>query len=104
VFQSVARAQLPDLDSQLELFNRRLGSLSRTSRREDKGILTMTVHQAKGREFDAIVLYGATARSFRPTDEDRRLFYVAVTRAVGAWTFVTPRGEESQLLATLGPP
>lgn len=102
VFESVAKGGLEELDTQLELFNRRLGALSRASRREDRGILTMTVHQAKGREFDAVVIFAATARGFPGTDDDKKLFYVAITRGVLRWTVVAPRGDETPLLASLG--
>ncbi len=46
----------------------------------------MTAHQAKGKEFDAVVLVNATAAHFPDSDEGRRLFYVAITRASKAWT------------------
>ncbi|MCV9937692.1 ATP-dependent helicase [Boseaceae bacterium BT-24-1] len=57
---------------------------------EDTGCVSLsTLHSAKGREFDAVVMYGVNASNF-PSDRDkrsatglreaRRLFYVGVTR------------------------
>lgn len=57
---------------------------------EGSGRVTLsTLHSAKGREFDAVILYGANSnvfpnardgRSARATLDARRLFYVGVTR------------------------
>ncbi|MEJ1730822.1 3'-5' exonuclease, partial [Escherichia coli] len=42
-------------------------------------ILVSTIHKAKGREFDNVFLM---LENFNPiTDEDKRLLYVAITRA-----------------------
>jgi hypothetical protein len=45
---------------------------------------------------------GATTRGFRVADDDKKLFYVAITRGVLRWTIVATRGDESPLLAALG--
>ena len=53
---------------------------------EDAQVSIMTVHGAKGLEFDHVLISGATEKNF-PSDyveeneESRRLFYVALTRA-----------------------
>lgn len=56
----------------------------------DNRIPVITVHQAKGLEFDAVFVAGATEREFpsyfslrdaQRLEEEKRLFYVAVTRA-----------------------
>jgi DNA helicase-2/ATP-dependent DNA helicase PcrA len=55
---------------------------------EDK-VLVLTVHQAKGLEFDTVFIAGATDQDFPTwhsrregrTDEEHRLFYVALSRA-----------------------
>jgi DNA helicase-2/ATP-dependent DNA helicase PcrA len=55
---------------------------------EDK-VFLLTVHQAKGLEFDTVFIAGATDRQFPSArsaregrlDEEHRLFYVAMTRA-----------------------
>jgi DNA helicase-2/ATP-dependent DNA helicase PcrA len=56
--------------------------------REDK-VVVLTVHQAKGMEFDAVFIAGATDNDFPSRrsqkegrlEEEHRLFYVALTRA-----------------------
>lgn len=57
---------------------------------EDGGIRVMTIHAAKGLEFRAVAIVGvnegllpiaASARSFGLEAEERRLFFVAMTRA-----------------------
>jgi DNA helicase-2/ATP-dependent DNA helicase PcrA len=56
--------------------------------REDK-VVVLTVHQAKGMEFDAVFIAGATDNDFPSRrsqkegrlEEEHRLFYVAMTRA-----------------------
>ena len=57
--------------------------------REKGGITLMTVHAAKGLEFDAVFVVGMEQGLFpsirnddtRDPEEERRLFYVALTRA-----------------------
>lgn len=65
----------------------------------DESIRLTTVHQAKGLEFDAVFVIGA-ADNFFPirraieegdTEEERRLFYVAVTRAREELYLVYPK-------------
>jgi DNA helicase-2/ATP-dependent DNA helicase PcrA len=62
----------------------------RTGATEDGGIRVMTIHAAKGLEFRAVAIVGvnegllpiaASARSFGLEAEERRLFFVAMTRA-----------------------
>lgn len=56
----------------------------RDIRRRQRGLLMVTAHRAKGLEFDHVVVldggWNAAGRSLDP-DEDRRLYYVAMTRA-----------------------
>jgi superfamily I DNA/RNA helicase len=70
--------------------------------RTDRGLFVMTAHQAKGKEFDAIVLYALDKR-FWPDDGDehRRLFYVAMTRATRSWRLIAPDADASPLLQLL---
>ena len=57
--------------------------------RNDKKIPIITVHQAKGIEFDYVFVAGLMESTFpsflalknKTIDEDTRLFYVAITRA-----------------------
>jgi hypothetical protein len=96
-------ATAADLDEQLESFGSTLIAASQHPSRTDRGVLTMTVHQSKGREFDAVVLFDANANSFRPAAEDTvRLFYVAITRARRHWEIIAPRGNVSPLVDSLG--
>jgi DNA helicase II / ATP-dependent DNA helicase PcrA len=56
---------------------------------EDQGLHLMTIHQAKGLEFEAVIVIGLehgvlpSIRSNRQSEEDeeRRLMFVAITRA-----------------------
>jgi len=69
--------------------------------RTDRGLFVMTAHQAKGKEFDAIVLYALDERFWPDGDEHRRLFYVAMTRATRSWRLIAPDAGASPLLALL---
>ena len=83
---------------------------------EDNRMPVMTIHQAKGLEFDYVYIAGATdnelpsyyARKEGRIEEERRLFYVALTRAREAacisWHCRNDRGyatEPSRFLADL---
>ena len=79
------QSALPEL-LRLTTIARNIDFLSET----DNRIPVITVHQAKGLEFDVVFIAGATERefpsyfSFRDAlrlEEEKRLFYVAVTRA-----------------------
>lgn len=96
-------ARETELETQIEAFERAFAAASHLAWRADSGVLTMTVHQSKGREFDAVILYDASAASFNPADEERmRLFYVAITRARHRWEIIARRGSETRLIDTLG--
>ena len=72
-----------------------------TPQRTDRGLFLMTAHQAKGKEFEAIVILPVDTRRW-PDDEDhRRLLYVALTRATRSWTLVAPTSDASPMLALL---
>jgi ATP-dependent DNA helicase RecQ len=61
-----------------------LAEWSRDSRGDQRGVLLLTGHRAKGLEFDHVVLLdGGWGTASRGEDEDapRRLFYVGMTRA-----------------------
>ena len=66
----------------------------------DKSIHLLTMHAAKGLEFDAVALVGLhegripnrRARAASEIDESRRLLYVAITRAKRFLLYVTDQG------------
>ena len=68
------------------------GEWARDARGEQRGLLLMTAHRAKGLEFDHVaILNGGWDRPSRGEDSDapRRLFYVAMTRARSTLTLLT---------------
>jgi ATP-dependent DNA helicase RecQ len=68
------------------------GEWARDMRGEQRGLLLMTAHRAKGLEFDHVaILNGGWDRPSRGEDADapRRLFYVAMTRARSTLTVLT---------------
>jgi ATP-dependent DNA helicase RecQ len=78
-------APVPDL---LQWF----GEWARDVRAEQRKLLLMTAHRAKGLEFDhVVILNGGWDRPSRGEDADapRRLFYVAMTRARSTLTVLT---------------
>ncbi|WP_416236531.1 RecQ family ATP-dependent DNA helicase [Pseudorhodobacter sp.] len=78
-------APVPDL---VEWF----GAWAREARGEQRGLLLLTAHRAKGLEFDHVaILNGGWDRASKNEDADapRRLFYVAMTRARHGLTVMT---------------
>ena len=68
------------------------GEWARDVRGEQRGLLLLTAHRAKGLEFDHVaILNGGWDRPSRGEDTDapRRLFYVAMTRARATLTVLT---------------
>jgi ATP-dependent DNA helicase RecQ len=69
-----------------------LGEWAREARTEQRGLLLLTAHRAKGLEFENVaILNGGWDRASRNEDADapRRLFYVAMTRARQSLTLLT---------------
>ena len=46
------------------------------------GNMVLPIHMTKGLEFDAVILWNPTEESYRTSDEDAKLLYVAITRAM----------------------
>lgn len=76
-------------------------SMHSVPQRTDRGLFLMTAHQAKGKEFDAVVVFPVDARRWPDDDEHRRLLYVALTRATRNWLLITPSQDASPLLRLL---
>lgn len=100
---AAALAQQADLAQAVGTYSEQVLAVSHAApARTDRGLFVMTAHQAKGKEFDAVVLYALDGR-FWPDDGDehRRLFYVAMTRATRSWRLIAPDVGASPLLKLL---
>jgi DNA helicase-2/ATP-dependent DNA helicase PcrA len=76
----------------------------------DDGIPVMTIHASKGLEFDCVVLCGLDDRTMpiksahndeERMEEERRLMFVAMTRARSRLVLVTPAENPSRFLADI---
>ncbi|MBQ7483579.1 MAG: UvrD-helicase domain-containing protein [Bacteroidaceae bacterium] len=83
--QGIDEVMLPDFLSDVSL----ISDLDESEDSEDK-VTLMTIHSAKGLEFDTVFVVGMEENLFpsamsyespRAIEEERRLFYVAITRA-----------------------
>ena len=63
-----------------------------------RGVYVLTIHQAKGKEFDHVILPYVDSRSFRDTLNFRKLFYVGITRARQSVTIMFPLNDKSDIL------
>jgi superfamily I DNA/RNA helicase len=100
---AAALAEQVDLEHAVGTYSEQVLAVSHSMpARTDRGLFVMTAHQAKGKEFDAVVLYALDER-FWPDDGDehRRLFYVAMTRATRSWRLIAPDAGASPLLQVL---
>ena len=74
-------------ETSVQAFTAWLAEWGRDFRRRQTGLLLVTAHSAKGREFDHVAILDggwkkdAPGYRVRPTDEVLRLYYVAMTRA-----------------------
>jgi superfamily I DNA/RNA helicase len=98
-----AASLTPDaqLDDALQAFGSHTLSAAHAAPRIGRGLYVMTVHQAKGKEFDAVILCPASGRYFPDDPERRRVFYVAISRAAKAWRLLVPQDDPSPLLSFL---
>jgi superfamily I DNA/RNA helicase len=92
-----------DLDAAIAAYADRVVAAAHIAApRLGNGVFVMTAHQAKGKEFDIVILANPLERHYPDTDEGRRLFYVAVTRATARWVVVAPDANATPLLQALG--
>ncbi|RPJ96020.1 DNA helicase [Rummeliibacillus sp. TYF005] len=68
-------------------------SLSETSEIDQDALLIIPSHLAKGLEFDAVII-AAVDQPFRDTPIDRKLLYVAITRAMHELHLLAPKKED----------
>ena len=61
------------------------------------GVMVLPIHMTKGLEFDAVLLWNPDDVSYRASDEDAKLLYVAITRALHELHIVY-QGKLSKLL------
>lgn len=87
-----------DVEAALAAYAAEVAEATHAAPRDIRGLHVMTVHQSKGKEFDAVVLANVSRFSFPDDDESRRLLYVGVTRAKRFWTIVAPDRDASPLL------
>lgn len=90
-----------DLDTLLARYSSAAAAASQRAPRLDRGLFVMTAHQAKGKEFDCVILVDASERTFPDNEEGRRLFYVAMTRATRKWCVIAPTESPTPLLQVL---
>jgi hypothetical protein len=90
-----------DLDLALQRYSAAVIAASHVAPRLERGLFVMTAHQAKGKEFDAVLLADGSARFWPDNEESRRLFYVTVTRATKFWTVIIPDSGGSTLVRFL---
>ena len=63
-----------ELDAVLGRYADCVAAASQAAYRHGRGLFVMTTHQAKGKEFDVVILANASDRHFRDIDDHRRLF------------------------------
>ncbi len=69
-----------------------------------------TIHAAKGREWDRVILFGVDEgqtphgqnKDEEGIEDERRLFYVALTRAKHRLEIISTKGRESRFLREAG--
>lgn len=99
----VLAGQNADVDAAIAAYADRVVAAAHiTAPRLGNGVFVMTAHQAKGKEFDTVILANPLERHYPDTEEGRKLFYVAVTRATARWVVVAPDANATPLLQALG--
>lgn len=90
-----------ELEEALAIYTQEVMQAAQAAPRPRRGLFVMTAHQAKGKEFDHVILADASAHFFPDNWDSRKLFYVAVTRATKGWTVIAPDDGASPLLGAL---
>jgi DNA helicase-2/ATP-dependent DNA helicase PcrA len=98
VERTTAHVSLVEFLAQVEAFGKRNG---RTSGQDEDAVTLVTCHKAKGLEFSRVILIGATdklmpCRGTEDMEEERRLMYVAMTRAEDRLWISAPRAYEGR--------
>lgn len=81
---------------------------SRNKKKDENGIAIMTMHSSKGLEWNSVFLSGvsqglvpsARAKAKEDIEEERRIFYVAMTRAKD-YLYITGSGRESEFMTKI---
>jgi superfamily I DNA/RNA helicase len=92
----------PKLEEAIMHYAQYVSTMSHIAPRTDRGLFVMTAHQAKGKEFDCVILADATDKLFPDDFAGRCLFYVAITRASKRWEVVAPNKDATPHLSCLG--
>jgi len=105
--QFIAEAEDAAPDSEL-IVDELIGDLhefktSAGTPRPNAPLLLMTAHRAKGLEFDHVLILDADGWP-ASSDDERRLFYVAMTRARQTLTLCERQGKRHPFLSNVGPP
>lgn len=86
------------IDKPLDALLAHFDSFEEKIRQNDNGITISTCHSAKGLQYDGVILYGLEQGVFpnerSPIEEERRLFYVAMTRARKHLFLVAPMDDD----------
>jgi hypothetical protein len=118
ILQILAK-QEPDIKK----FLLRLQELEKIMRQEfpiqcDNKVILSTIHTSKGMEYDAVYMvdvyegrfpsnrpniFSRSKDSADPAQEERRLFYVGITRAKNSLTFFNIEGKQSSFISELFP-
>lgn len=97
-YRLTAACSSGNLGTDLTAYSRHILAAGLTAAQEHAGLYVLTTHQAKGREFDAVILAHADKRSYPDTADGRHLFYVALTRGRSRWHLVTQEAQRSPLI------
>jgi superfamily I DNA/RNA helicase len=97
------RPGVDDREAKERVFSRLSQMRFATEGRQPRGLYLLTCHEAKGREFDMIILPYVSDEIFPDDDEEQRqLLYVALTRARQRILIRTARGKLPKHCAAMG--